>query len=278
MAERTCTEPGCVKPPRTRGLCKTHYNRTLPSYGAPPRDIERRRASWRAKNHRRRTSVRGGDFTAEDERELRRRTKRCPMPGCGRTLTDEPFLPNSKELDHIIPRHMFGTHSHGNVRIICRECNQGRPKDGSDYAGPVTLWAQDHDLVGSRPVKGVCACGSRKVKGRCNVCRPATLPRRSADGQRAAELRAQGWQWADIAHEVGSTPSSAAALARRYGAPEVVAQWPADDPHCQACGTTLPRGGVGRPRKYCAQCRPPTVTSPSVRPRGTRLTFTHGVA
>jgi hypothetical protein len=259
-----CSESGCAKPTRTRGLCKTHYNRTLPSYGAPPRDLERRRASWRAKNHRRRASVRGGDFTAEDERAMRARTNRCPMSNCGRKLTDRPFLPNSKELDHIVPRHVFGTHTHGNVRIICRECNEKRPKDGSDYIGQVSLWAQAHDLVGTRPVRGVCACGSRKVKSRCHECRPlrghGRRPTRKLDGQRAAELRVEGWQWVDIARELGFTPSSAGVMARKYGAPEVIAQWPPDDPHCQTCGIYLPRGGVGRPRKYCAQCRPPAVT------------------
>jgi 5-methylcytosine-specific restriction endonuclease McrA len=56
-------------------------------------------------------------------------------------MIDEPYEPNSKELDHMIPLNAGGTHTIGNVRIICRSCNRQRPHDGSDYIGPVTLWA-----------------------------------------------------------------------------------------------------------------------------------------
>ena len=31
MAESTCSAPGCAKPVRTKGMCATHYNRTLPN-------------------------------------------------------------------------------------------------------------------------------------------------------------------------------------------------------------------------------------------------------
>lgn len=77
---------------------------------------------------------------------MRKRARTCPL--CKVRLTAKPGLPNSKHLDHIIPIAAGGTHTHGNVRIICRTCNLGRPKDGSDYSGPVTLWAQ-----GEVPVK-----------------------------------------------------------------------------------------------------------------------------
>lgn len=70
---------------------------------------------------------------------LRAKAKRCPL--CQVKLLDEPYLPASKELDHIIPQGAGGTHTIGNVRIICRKCNITRPHDGSDYTGPVTLWA-----------------------------------------------------------------------------------------------------------------------------------------
>jgi len=130
-----CSEPGCVRPRDARGLCKTHWAK---AYGH--RDIEKVRANWRAKNHRRRTLGRMGDVTAKDEQAMRLKAKRCPL--CRVKLTDVPLLPNSKELDHIVPRAAGGTHTHGNVRIICRDCNVRRPSDGSDYFGPVTLWAQ----------------------------------------------------------------------------------------------------------------------------------------
>lgn len=82
------------------------------------------------------------DFlTADLELAMRRRAKRCPMPGCGVRLTDVPFLPNSKELDHIVPRIMGGAHTVSNTRVICRSCNVRRPDDGSDVTGQLSLFA-----------------------------------------------------------------------------------------------------------------------------------------
>jgi hypothetical protein len=78
------------------------------------------------------------------------KAKRCPL--CSVKLEDAPFLPASKELDHIIPINVGGTHTIGNVRIICRLCNQKRPKDGSDFVGQPTLWAEDPDVM-PKPVR-----------------------------------------------------------------------------------------------------------------------------
>lgn len=69
---------------------------------------------------------------------------------CGVYMTNKPNRPNSKHLDHIVPLNQGGTHTHGNVRIICADCNLRRPKDGSDYTGQITLWAQGAIPV-SRP-------------------------------------------------------------------------------------------------------------------------------
>lgn len=82
-----------------------------------------------------------GDVTADHELDLRRLTSHCPL--CHVTLIDTPRHPTSKELDHIIPLCIGGTHTIGNVRIICRLCNQRRPRDGSDVVGQVSLWALD---------------------------------------------------------------------------------------------------------------------------------------
>lgn len=86
--------------------------------------------------------MRTGDVTPRFVVALRTATKRCPL--CGIELVEIPFLSASKELDHMIPLNPSsgGTHTVGNVRIICRACNIRRPKDGSDYVGLVTLWAQ----------------------------------------------------------------------------------------------------------------------------------------
>lgn len=61
---------------------------------------------------------------------MRVAAKRCPL--CQVRMVDQPYLPTSKELDHIVPLNVGGAHSIFNVRIICRACNVRRPKDGSD--------------------------------------------------------------------------------------------------------------------------------------------------
>lgn len=85
----------------------------------------------------RRVHLRSGtDLTVADDLALRKSAKRCPL--CRHKLTDDPHLPRSKELDHIVPVNMGGTHTWGNIRIICRACNVARPYDGSDLVGVQT--------------------------------------------------------------------------------------------------------------------------------------------
>lgn len=139
IAKGSCVELGCEKPSRARGLCKTHYNKAN-GHSWVKKDPERERARQRIKTHRRKDWSRLTDITPEYELGLRVKAKRCPL--CKTKMTDQPYLPASKELDHIVPRGVGGTHTMGNVRIICRKCNLDRPGDGSDYLGPVTLWAQ----------------------------------------------------------------------------------------------------------------------------------------
>lgn len=104
--------------------------------------VARRRARDSRKVSKRRTALRFTDITAEFERNLRKSANLCPL--CGIRMTAEPGKSNSKQLDHIIPIVLGGTHTMGNVRIICRTCNLTRPKDGSDLEGhQATLWAQD---------------------------------------------------------------------------------------------------------------------------------------
>lgn len=263
-----CSEPDCDQPMRTHGRCNRHYRRWYygPDGPGDPKsrdgDPEKRKARERAKTHRRRSVGRLTDITQKYERELRAKAKRCPL--CRVKLTDEPYLPNSKHLDHMIPLNPAcgGTHTIGNVRIICGDCNTRRPKDGSDYIGPVTLWAQDPSIMGSRPVRGVCSCGARKAGGRCPQCQPKGLASRAADGRRAAELRAEGWRWKAIAAETGFGIGNVVTFARRWGAPEVVAKWHVEDACCRRCAAALPpqQGDKGRPRRYCIECRPPVAT------------------
>lgn len=147
------------------------------------------------------------------------------MIGCGVRMADVPFLPNSKELDHIVPLNVGGTHTIGNVRIICRRCNTGRPLDGSDYAGQLSLWCQDPEVAASLKAPSKCAprcgCGKRLKNGHCLSCE-----RRSC-GERAAFMRADGIGWQQIADQLGlANTGHAYYLAKQYGDSCVVARFP----------------------------------------------------
>jgi hypothetical protein len=225
MDVRVCATDDCQRPAGRRrpycGRCR---------HARWPGDPERAKARQRAKTHLRKAAGRQSDITLEYEQELRRKATRCPL--CRVRMTSKPYLPASKELDHIVPLNVGGTHTVGNVRIACRTCNQARPRDGSDYAGPVTLWAQTPGFVpavrqpsGPRPQR--CQCGAFKRRGRCLTCHPLKVRHRTEDGRRAAELRAQGWKWTDIARTIGfSSGGSCQGAAMAHGLPEVKAAWP----------------------------------------------------
>jgi hypothetical protein len=177
----------------------------------------------------RRSAEKRSDITVEQDKAMYRRARKCPL--CKTWMTGKPGKPNSKELDHIVPICMGGTHTHGNVRIICKLCNLKRPKDGSDYAGPVTLWAQVPDALMPPPPKIIvakpkpapkparmAACADCSVQfaqrsykqSRCAKCM-ASL------GRRAVELRTQGVPWKEIAPAIGYTVAGAHLLAQRHG-------------------------------------------------------------
>lgn len=102
---------------------------------------ERERLRLREKNNRRRVTVLAADpavaFTTSDAARLLASHDHCPL--CEKRMTDDRG-PLQKQLDHIVPIGIGGTHTVGNVRVICRSCNLSRPKDGSDVVAPV-LWA-----------------------------------------------------------------------------------------------------------------------------------------
>ena len=138
----------------------------------------------RNREHMRRAVV--SDITPEQELAMRRRTRKCRL--CGVYMTSKQNRPNSKHLDHILPIGHGGTHTHGNVRIICRTCNLSRPKDGSDFTGQLTLWAQEPGLAPRlsghwNESRGTCRKGLHPwipaniehngSKRRCKPCREA---------------------------------------------------------------------------------------------------------
>lgn len=126
-------------------MCRTHYNQAYygpdgPGYGRRDGNPVLAKARHRAKTHLRKAAGRFGDLSPSYEAEMRAKARRCLL--CKVRMIEMPYQPASKELDHIVPLNVGGTHTVGNVRIICRACNLARPKDGSDYTGPVTLWAE----------------------------------------------------------------------------------------------------------------------------------------
>jgi 5-methylcytosine-specific restriction endonuclease McrA len=106
------------------------------------KQLETNPDSWRARErsrfHQRRAKEKSGTLTGRDvERILNARTM-CPL--CGRKMLVGPRgHPRQKTIDHIVPLNQGGTHSHGNVRAICWECNNRRPRDGRDYEGQLGL-------------------------------------------------------------------------------------------------------------------------------------------
>lgn len=252
MADRKCIEPDCVKPVYLRDMCRPHYTK---AYGAnwSRGNPEARKARERAKVYRRRMGNRLSDVTPEYERMLREKAKRCPL--CRVQFVNEPYLPASRELDHIVPLAMGGTHTIGNVRIICRACNHARPKDGSDYTGPVTLWAEQPGFI---PPK------LKPVKPQ-QPPRPAKQDR-TADGVSAARMRADGMTWRWIVERLNfKSEAEAKCNAEKHGLPEDVARWPDKRTTCYTCGSPLPETqGPGRPRKYCKACADAKLWYPSL--------------
>lgn len=86
-----------------------------------------------------RQGTKNTDLTIADLSELLAGRTMCPC--CGKKMTDGPGV-RQKNLDHIIPIAVGGTHTVANVRVICRACNLARPRDGSDLDGfQPALWS-----------------------------------------------------------------------------------------------------------------------------------------
>jgi 5-methylcytosine-specific restriction endonuclease McrA len=236
---KACVVCGKACPPRHWATC-----------GDPECKRKLHRAAERNREHIERAAV--SDITVRQEAEMRRKAKNCPL--CGVRMLDTPCLPASKELDHILPIAMGGTHTLGNTRIICRRCNQRRPKDGSDYTGQLSLWAQGPSPVGrlrttcknglhpwipenilvsgggkklcgpcrrehDHRKRGTqmqrCACGALyAAPGRTFMCPDCT----ESAARRAAELHGSGLTWAEVAQQTGyQTAEGARFAAKRIG-------------------------------------------------------------
>lgn len=168
-------------------------------------------------------------LTPEIEAAMRRAARKCPL--CKVWMTGKPFLPNSKELDHIVPRCLDGAHTIGNTRIICRLCNARRPDDGSDI-GQLDLFStvdpaavalaqqprirQPTPKPTPKPLLRPCAgCGVLTdrlgLRAWCAACT-------AENGRRAAALRAEGMKWQAISDLLGlGGPGAVYNLVRKHG-------------------------------------------------------------
>jgi hypothetical protein len=125
---------------------KIEYNRL---YCSKPENRERRLFMQREWKNRRSPEQRLKDKLASDNKRFRRRlamkstditsiwlkqlwesATHCVL--CGKQMEDNGSYPNGKNLDHMLPLCVGGTHEMSNVRYICAKCNITRPKNGSD--------------------------------------------------------------------------------------------------------------------------------------------------
>lgn len=95
------------------------------------------KALYRNKYGRRRAAEVGTDVTRAFVDGLLR-ARKCAACGCYMTTAQGP---RQKHVDHIVPLVVGGTHTVGNLRVICRTCNLTRPKDGRDVQ-QITLWGR----------------------------------------------------------------------------------------------------------------------------------------
>jgi hypothetical protein len=114
---------------------------------------------------------------------LRIEAEVCPL--CDSPMTDVAGRPNTKELDHIVPLIVGGTNARENLRVICRRCNQQRPKDGSDYTGVVTSAMIDDVVLMSRAGLLCSVCqGPLRRDSKYGICHRNPQCRRAADAAR----------------------------------------------------------------------------------------------
>ena len=120
---RQCSENGCGRPVRARGMCSMHYHRwRRMTVGEPnPAWDERRRANYELRRARKKTNGPVEKFMNTDV--FTRDGWICGI--CGE-LVDKNLVwpdPMSASLDHIIPLSRGGPHTLNNVQLAHLSCN-----------------------------------------------------------------------------------------------------------------------------------------------------------
>lgn len=130
---RRCSEPGCDKPHRAKGLCSGHYNaKNLPgSQRTWPAKPETRRRALRRKTQRRRalTHLPTAEHVDRDVVGVRDGW-RCGV--CRKRVNRALAWPDpmSPSLDHVVPLSQGGEHTYANSRITHWHCNHMRSNRG----------------------------------------------------------------------------------------------------------------------------------------------------
>lgn len=165
-------------------------------------EIVKRNRAVRNKNlmHRRRHAKRHSDLRPSDLRRLLSSRTYCPI--CRKRMTDERG-PHQKHIDHIVPMAIAGTHTLGNVRVICARCNVARPFDGSDLVGhQPTLWAAETSAA-----KQVAlieqANRSRSATRLKEIKRRGRAECRRIEADLAYLWRLNGASWAEVVNRFG---------------------------------------------------------------------------
>lgn len=174
-------------------------------------DSALRSRDWRNHNSRRRTKASHSDLTTAMVTEIMESRTYCTL--CRKRMSAGG--PHAKHLDHIVPIAIGGTHTLGNVRVICATCNMSRPWDGSDLAGhQPTLWAADHYAAAVaaslRPGRApVVRLPSQRVRLR-KMRREGLRECRRLESQLAYLFRLHGAHWKVIADRFGFARESGA--------------------------------------------------------------------
>jgi len=110
----------------------TEYKQYMQEYSSRWRVSPVGKVCLNNSKHTRRSIYRTTDITSAWLKDIKSSSNPCPI--CGVNMVDIMYDSAQKTLDHIIPlnKKCNGQHIMSNVRIICRQCNLKRPKDGSD--------------------------------------------------------------------------------------------------------------------------------------------------
>lgn len=82
------------------------------------------------------------NVTKEFLKTLKAETTHCELCNC-EMVENGKVYPNGKQLDHIVPINVGGTHWTTNLRYICYQCNVSRPKDVSDLGDRIVYVYQN---------------------------------------------------------------------------------------------------------------------------------------